>query len=60
MFGVQKSMKGSATVEKLVVSKVATVGCKISLNRMRPSKKKMSPKGACDRARKISFLHKVR
>ena len=38
MFGVQRSMKGSTTVEELVVSKVTQVGCKISLNRKWPSK----------------------
>ena len=32
-FGVQRSMKGSTTVEELVFSKVARVGCEISLNR---------------------------
>ena len=39
-FGVQKSMKGLATVEELAVSKVdvARVGYKISLNTTRPSK----------------------
>ena len=56
MFGVQKSMKGLATVEELVVSIVATVGCKISLIECALQKIFMSPKGARDRARKIFFF----
>ena len=37
-FGVQRSLKGSAKVEELVVSKVAQVECEISLSRNCPSK----------------------
>lgn len=33
-FAIRRSMRGSTTVQKLVVSKVARVGCKISLNRL--------------------------
>ena len=55
-FGVQRSMKGSATVKELVVFKVARVVCKISLNRKRPSKIFMPLKGARVTAGKMSFL----
>ena len=34
-FGVQKSMKGLATVEELAVPEVVRVGCKISLNSLK-------------------------
>ena len=44
-FGVMRSMKGSRTVEKLVVSKVAWVECEVSLNRKHPSKNIYDTKG---------------
>ena len=44
-FVVQKSMKGSATVEELLVSKVATVRYKMFYNRTRPSKNIYVAKG---------------
>ena len=60
-FGVQRSMKGLATVKELVVFKVARVVCKISLNRKHPSKKFfMPPKGARVTAGKMSFLAVIR
>ena len=56
VLGVQKSIKGSATVEELVISKVARVGCEISLNRTSPSKIFMTPKGARDKVIKSVLL----
>ena len=44
-FGVQKSMKGPATVKEIVVSEVARVEYKISLHRTRPSKNIYVAKG---------------
>ena len=56
-FGVQRSMKGLATVEELVVSKVPRVGCEISL-KIKSALQKifMLPNGIHIRAGKISVL----
>ena len=57
---VNETWKGSATVEKKGVSKVAqAIWCKISLNRKRPSKNIYDTKGACDRvSKKLVYCHK--
>ena len=56
-YGVQRSMKGSATVGRTRVSKVARV---VSLNRKHLSKIFMPPKGARDTVGKISSLSFIR
>ena len=50
--GVQRSMKGSATVEQLVL-KVARVGCQISLKSFKAIFEKIYAAKGCVRAGKI-------